>query len=414
MKPLCIHLQTQSVPSRHLPKRTFWIITVPITQVYIATTPIDDNSPGIIVNRSKTFTCTTNAGRPSSKIQWYKSIDNITSLATPQPDTNCNNGKCRSSSELTYTVTKSDDGKVIYCTAVNGKDPMVRSENKTIVIWYGPSNVTISPQTPTYTVNESTGSVGAVTCQAHDCKPECVVRWIGPTFTGDTSLTYSVLNLRNILRNQTGNYFCRAAHQAWNKTSVYISVIVNYRPTKVTITPPNQVYTVRETSDSVGPINCTADCKPECTMAWNGPNIPDGTTSVLNLQNIERNQAGDYQCMATNIIGSEMSIIVNITVMYGPKQVIIEPNTLIYTITETTGKIGPITCTAGCNPNCSMSWTGPTIRSGALSVLHLQNIDRNQAGSYMCTATNNYGSKASSSVSVIVECEYQMYYCLIQ
>lgn len=55
-----------------------------------------------------------------------------------------------------------------------------------------------------------------------------------------------------------------------------------------------------------------------------------------------------------------------------------------------------------------MSWTGPNIRSGALSVLHLQNIDRNQAGSYVCTATNNYGSKTSSTVSVIVECEYQI------
>ncbi|XP_063442083.1 hemicentin-1-like [Mytilus trossulus] len=378
-------------------------IYVPITQVHITTNQVDDNPPGIVVSRSKSFTCTTDAGRPSSRIQWYLSTDNITSLATPQPDTSCNNGKCRSSSELTYTGIKSDDGKVIYCTAVNGKGQTVRSENISINIWYGPSNVTISPQTPTYTVNESTGSVGAVTCQAHDCKPECEVRWIGPKFTGDTSLTYSVLNLRNIFRNQTGNYFCRAANQAWNKTSVYINVIVNYRPTKVTITPPSQVYTVRETTDSVGSINCTADCKPECTMTWNGPNIPDGTTSVLNLQNIDRNQAGDYQCMATNIIGSEMSVIVNIKVMYGPEQVNIEPNTLIYTVTETTGNIGPITCTAECNPNCSMSWTGPNIRNGASSVFYLQNIDRNQAGNYMCTATNKYGSKTSSTVSVIVE-----------
>ncbi|CAC5414991.1 unnamed protein product [Mytilus coruscus] len=138
-------------------------------------------------------------------------------------------------------------------------------------------------------------------------------------------------------------------------------------------------------------------------MTWSGPNIPDGTTSVLNLQNINRNQAGDYRCMATNIIGSEMSVIVNIMVNFGPGQVNIEPNTLIYTVTETKGQVGPITCTAGCNPSCSMSWTGPNIHSGALSVLHLQNIDRDQAGSYMCTASNNYGSKTSSTVSVIVE-----------
>ncbi|XP_063442082.1 hemicentin-1-like [Mytilus trossulus] len=393
-----------TVPSTSANSPTIQLyVYVPITQVYITTNPMDDNPPGIILNRSKTFTCTTNAGRPSSRIQWYKSTDNITGFATPQPDANCNKEKCRSSSELTYTGIKSDDGKVIYCTAVNGQGQTVRSENKSIVIWYGPSNVTISPQTLIYRVNESAGTVGPVTCQAHDCKPECKVKWIGPKFTGDTSTTSSVLNLRNIFRNQTGNYFCSASNQAWNKTSDYISVIVNYRPTKVIIIPSSQVYTVQETTDSIGPINCTADCIPECTMTWNGPNIPDGTTSVLNLQNIDRNQAGDYRCMATNIIGSEMSVIVNIKVNYGPGQVNIEPNTLIYTVTETTGEIGPITCTAECNPNCSMSWTVPNIRSGALSVLHLQNIDRNQAGSYMCTATNNYGNKTSSTVSVIVE-----------
>lgn len=87
------------------------------------------------------------------------------------------------------------------------------------------------------------------------------------------------------------------------------------RPTKINITPLTQVYTVQEITDSIGPINCTADCTPECTMTWNGPNIPDGTTSVLNLQNIDRNQAGDYRCMAKNIIGSEMFVIVNIKVM---------------------------------------------------------------------------------------------------
>lgn len=55
-----------------------------------------------------------------------------------------------------------------------------------------------------------------------------------------------------------------------------------------------------------------------------------------------------------------------------------------------------------------MSWTGPNIQNGALSVLHLHNIDRNQAGTYMCTASNYYDSKTSLAVSVVVECEYQM------
>ena len=61
-------------------------------------------------------------------------------------------------------------------------------------------------------------------------------------------------------------------------------------------------------------IQCTADCKPDCKMTWNGPNLPAGTTSVLYLQNINRNQAGSYQCTAGNDIGSMMHVIVTIIV----------------------------------------------------------------------------------------------------
>ena len=61
-------------------------------------------------------------------------------------------------------------------------------------------------------------------------------------------------------------------------------------------------------------MQCTADCIPFCTMRWNGPNLPAGTTSVLNLQNIKRNQTGNYQCTARNDVSSNTSVVVNVTV----------------------------------------------------------------------------------------------------
>jgi hypothetical protein len=56
-------------------------------------------------------------------------------------------------------------------------------------------------------------------------------------------------------------------------------------PNQVIITPLTQSYTLKET-ESLNQIQCTADCIPVCTMIWSGPNFPAGTTSVLNLQNI--------------------------------------------------------------------------------------------------------------------------------
>lgn len=95
--------------------------------------------------------------------------------------------------------------------------------NIILIISDGPHNVTFLPQTLSYTVNESTGSV-SVTCKANGCKPDCEVKWIGPNFTGNME---GVLNLQNIEKKQAGNYFCTASNEAWNITSVNIRIIVN-------------------------------------------------------------------------------------------------------------------------------------------------------------------------------------------
>ena len=47
-------------------------------------------------------------------------------------------------------------------------------------------------------------------------------------------------------------------------------------------------------------------------MTWSGPNLPADTKSVLNLQKINRNQAGNYQCTASNDVSSKTSVVVNV------------------------------------------------------------------------------------------------------
>jgi hypothetical protein len=78
-------------------------------------------------------------------------------------------------------------------------------------------------------------------------------------------------------------------------------------PRQVVIYPATSDYTRNETLDILGPINCTANCKPACTSTWKGPNLPPGTKSVLSLANINRNQAGNYQCTASNDVSSFIS-----------------------------------------------------------------------------------------------------------
>ena len=75
-----------------------------ITSVTPLSTPTDKHPIEIVSNRDHTFSCTTNAARPSSIIQWYLSTINITTSASPQPDvcnTDCSDDKVISSSVLT-------------------------------------------------------------------------------------------------------------------------------------------------------------------------------------------------------------------------------------------------------------------------------------------------------------------------
>ena len=84
-------------------------------------------------------------------------------------------------------------------------------------------------------------------------------------------------------------------------------------PNQVIITPSMQFYTLKET-ENLNEIQCTADCIPVCTMTWRGPNHPANTTSVLSIQNINRTQAGNYQCTASNDVSNKTSIVVNVDV----------------------------------------------------------------------------------------------------
>jgi hypothetical protein len=81
-------------------------------------------------------------------------------------------------------------------------------------------------------------------------------------------------------------------------------------PSMVSITPLTQSYTFKET-ENLNQIQCTAACIPVCAMTWSGPNLPAGTTSA-HLQNINRNQTGNYQCTASNDVSSKTSVVVNV------------------------------------------------------------------------------------------------------
>jgi hypothetical protein len=76
----------------------------------------------------------------------------------------------------------------------------------------------------------------------------------------------------------------------------------------------------------------------------------------------------------------------------------------MYTVTEG-DTISSISCTASCRPQCTFMWTGPSVHNGTTNDLYLQNISKNQKGTFYCAATNEVGSKVLSIVVVDVQCK---------
>lgn len=68
--------------------------------------------------------------------------------------------------------------------------------------------------------------------------------------------------------------------------------------------------------------------------------------------------------------------------------------------------LGPIECTATCNPQCEYKWIKPdnkVINTGNLTIASLS-IDDN--GTFICSASNGIGNSQNRTIDVTVNCKY--------
>ncbi|WAR04220.1 CEAM5-like protein [Mya arenaria] len=232
----------------------------------------------------------------------------------------------------------------------------------------GPDNVSLSPSTTDYMVTEG-DNLAAITCSA-TCNPACTYTW---SRSGVTVSSTDTLVLSEIERRDGGSYICMARNPESNG------------PEKVLISPATGFYTLTEGDNLV--IKCSATCSPPCTYTWSGSidpwTIPWVTLSykaTLNIGQIKRLDAGSYICAARNSISS-------VPAHDGPDNVFINPSQTSYTMTEG-HMVGAIKCFTTCNPSCEYTWSrsGRTVRSN--DTLNLGEVERGEAGSYVCTARN--------------------------
>ncbi|XP_078379808.1 hemicentin-1-like isoform X8 [Oculina patagonica] len=201
----------------------------------------------------------------------------------------------------------------------------------------------------------------------------------------------------NITRNQAGDYICSAWNKIEDKDNATITVTVQY-PSAIESSSGNRV--VLEGNNLT--LHCNATGNPTPNITW----TKDGSSTVLHqgetysIVNVQRQAAGDYKCTAWNGVGEQKNATATVTVHFPAAIVRSSSNTV-----ETEASNVTIYCNATGNPTPNITWT----RRGSSAVLHhgeiyiIYNINRNQAGDYICSAWNKIEDKDNATITITVQ-----------
>ncbi|CAC5360968.1 unnamed protein product [Mytilus coruscus] len=388
-------------------------VSVPISSVTLSSTPTDENPVKIIKDQSQLFNCKTNAGRPSSIIQWYMDSINITLSATSQSDvcaTDCSDGKLISSSQLIYKGNTNDSGHIIYCTASNIEGHSVRSLNKTIDVLYFPY-VHMEPKYNPYIVSHKQQNI-VLTCVIDDANPadDVTYEWNSPSGTVITqNLTIPTAN-----HSHTGQYSCTATNIAGTSHRTTKQLIVNYAPLISNVSKNQNI--IEGNNLEVSPI---VDANPVAKLVW-WTRQNDATFkyvgSVLKINNIYRTSSGNYSCYVMNTLTPSGMATINRTthktfyvdVVFKPLLNHTRPYSPLY-VTTTENSTLHLTLTLSAHPTPTMEWTfrgetdwnacnfvtitSNTTTNGFItsSFILIDNINSSYFGDYILTARNIAG-----------------------
>ncbi|XP_076111831.1 hemicentin-1-like [Mytilus galloprovincialis] len=335
--------------------------------------------------------------------------------------------------------TRTNDLKAINITVinVNSKDGgLYRAVKSEIVDGCALLVVKGKPIKPTLTLQPEHPFVGddiTITCSS------TVQRW--PAGFKTSNLRYAFDgNFRGVIKNNTvtthtltkadnGTYIhCQATDDLGIISNMSNTVTLDpyYGPNQIVLEPANTVLKVLE-GTTLGPIQCTATCYPGCkynwTQNWSGQYTPVPSEFISNqnqnitVPNIQRNQSGAYLCKvdhseAKRRQGNELNISVD--VQYGPEDVVLQPKITVINILEGT-TLGPINCTATCNPRCKYDWkqnlTGhfrpvpAEFISNQNQTLTIPGIKRAQTGTFSCRVDHSE-SKRHNSTNFSVNVQY--------
>ncbi|XP_017758682.1 PREDICTED: nephrin [Eufriesea mexicana] len=359
------------------------------------------------------ITCTTENSNPPADIKWTVDGHNFESNASrtePAPQ-----GGWITSSNVTFTINRTSRNIVVICDASNVKLTENVVKTHTITVIYPPSKLNITGLEEGTTIDA--GTVLKLMCTATSGNPLATLTWykndkkvLGTIRTRDHAISSELAILVNASDNNA-RIRCEAANSATEIPLLKVLVLkINFPPEKVKITrEPQNLHAGQE-----GRIICeSSSSNPAAEMSWwkggipvqgtkNGtkPGLHGGFLSFVELTlDVTEEMNGElYTCQArNNQMDRSIHDATTLDVLYKPIFSSIEP----YELIGMEGEPFVISVSAMGNPNeIRYTWTRdglPLVSNNRrisvrAATLNITKLDRHDAGTYICEATNDEGT----------------------
>ncbi|XP_067635534.1 basement membrane-specific heparan sulfate proteoglycan core protein isoform X4 [Eurosta solidaginis] len=253
----------------------------------------------------------------------------------------------------------------------------------------------------------------SLTCEATG-SPYPSIKWtkVHEALPNNVQQTGSVLRIINARPENRGMYLCIAENVAGShESNTIIDVEPRESPT-IDIHPP-EPQTVNVGTEAM--LYCSATGIPEPTVQWrrvDGKPLSarckevNSNAGYIIIADIQVEDAGDYECVAQNAVG-RVTAVQQVRVLV-PPVITLEPSDEVLSLTE--GDELKVVCSASGTPNPTVQWVNDSAETRAVlpgspqyskAYLEKYRVDRNDAKSYKCIASNEAGT-AESYVTVDV------------
>ncbi|XP_041372553.1 hemicentin-1-like [Gigantopelta aegis] len=366
--------------------------------VTVALTSYTVNEGGMV-----TLQCTVISTPPASIVRWTKD-----GTAVDRTSGRFSNGNSVAQASLTISNVQATDIGTYVCYGTN-TIAEARSPDVILNVRYGPKVVISSLH-----ISTDEGKNVELSCSIDSNPAITQIQWIRIKDTIETTLTLtgrftggsltspSTLTISSVEPEDAGGYRCQAVNAEGTGRSQDMTLVVNYAPRAVTLTPSS--LTVQEGR----PINiqCRADAFPSSSYKWYYPSGTFTSGPLLTVTaSLDHN--GVFTCVASNSIGNASKNI-DVNVLYSPRfQVGSSP------LSANEGDASlTISCVIDANPPVtSVSWrknlnvldlltpagkySGGTVASPSLVI---RNVEVSDGGNYVCSAQNSQSALVFSSV----------------